>query len=279
MRIPASLVLAVAALALVGCGHVRAGTDTGASQPSPAAHTGTSTAITSSSAADPGAAAVEAESDGRFSLVLFDRKTGKAVVNQNPSTRYPAESVVKLLIAITALQNGEDPDLVTTMLTMSDDQIADQLWSRYGDVAIVSRAVDQIGLPGVVAPADPGRWGDTQITADDVVQIYQYLLDKAPEELSAVIMKALGSTSRKAADNFYQYFGIPDARDDHDWAVKEGWACCKPDRVLHSTGVVGDDRRYIVVALSAHDGATSTWDQVGSELTEAVRRALAGIPG
>ncbi|WP_273941650.1 hypothetical protein [Kutzneria chonburiensis] len=152
MRIPAGLVLAVAALALVGCGHVRAGTDTGVSHPSPAAHTATSIAVTSSSAADPGAAAVEAESDGRFSLVVFDRNTGKAVVNQNPSAGYPAESVVKLLIAIAALQNGEDPGLVTTMLTMSDDQIANQLWSRYGNVAIVYRAVDQIGLPGVVAP-------------------------------------------------------------------------------------------------------------------------------
>jgi hypothetical protein len=291
MRIPVSLVLAVVALALAGCGHVRA--DAGASRPSPAAHTATpftsmsatstsatstsatSTSATSTSAAEPGAAATEA--DSRFSLVVFDRTTGKAVVNENSSTAYPAESVVKLLIAITALQNGEDEDIVAEMLMTSDDNVANTMWTRYGNVAIIYRAVDQIGLPGVVAPEDSGRWGDTRITADDVVRIYRYLLDRAPKDVSATILKALGSTTRQAADNFYQYYGIVDALDDHDWKVKQGWACCKPARVLHSTGIVGPDDRYIVAALSAHDAATSTWDQVGGELTEAVRRALAGV--
>jgi hypothetical protein len=279
MRIPASLVLTVAALALVGCGHVRADTDAGASQPSPAAHTATSTPTSSSSAAKTDATTAGVETDGQFSLVVFDRRTGKAVVNENPTATYPAESVVKLLIAVTALEKGEDGGLVAEMLMMSDDDVANTLWMRYGNTAIIYRAIDQIGLPGVVAPEDPGRWGDTRITADDVVKIYQYLLDRAPQNVSMTILKALGSTTKQAADNFYQYYGIPDARDGRDWAVKAGWACCKPDRVLHSTGVVGDDQRYIVVALSSHDAATSTWDQVGGELTEAVRRALAGVQG
>ena len=280
MRIPASLALAVVALALVGCGHVRTTTGTTAALPSPAAHTATSTAtVTSSSTADPGSTGTEVEADGRFSLVVFDRTSGKPLVNENPTARYPAESVVKLLIAVVALEKGDDVSLVATMLMMSDDEIANQLWTRYGNVAIVYRAIDLMGLSGVVAPEDPGRWGDTQLTAEDVVKIYQYVLDRAPKNVSATIMKALGGTAKQAADNFYQYYGIADAEDDHDWAVKEGWACCKPDRVLHSTGVVGDDQRYIVAALSAHDSDTSTWDQVGGELTEAVRRALAAVRG
>ena len=100
-------------------------------------------------------------------MVVFDRTTGQIVVNDNPSTRYDGESVVKLLIAVAA----------------------------------------------------------------------------------------------------------PDAAGDRPWAVKQGWGCCSPDRVLHTTGIVGDRQRYIVAALSSHDRPT-TWEQVTGELTEAVRVAL-----
>jgi hypothetical protein len=277
MRIPASLVLAAASLALVGCGHVRA---TG-SQPSPVVVTAptsaSSTTVTSTSDVVSGSIAAQAEADGQFSLVVFDRLTGQAVMSDNPSAHYPAESVVKLLIAVTALEQGTDEDLVTSMLMRSDDQIANQLWSQYGNVAIIQHAIRTMGLPGVLPPGDPGHWGDTQITADDVVKIYQYILDRAPQETRVVIMKALGSTTRYAADSFDQYFGIPDAADGKTWAVKQGWACCKPDRVVHTTGVIGDQQRFIIAALSSHDASSSTWPQVTSELTEAMRRVLSQL--
>jgi hypothetical protein len=263
MRIPASLVLAVVSLALVGCGHVRA---TGG-QPSPVA--------VSSTSASPGDAAAQAESDGEFSLVVFDRQNGQVVASHNPTTPYPAESVVKLLIAVSALQDGVDPGVVTSMLARSDDEIANALWTKLGNTAIVYRAIKVMGLPGVVAPVDPGRWGDTQVTANDLVRVYQYLLDRAPAEIRDVILKAL-STTRYGADGFDQYFGIPDALGDQPWAVKQGWACCRPDRVVHTTGLIGDQQRYILVALSSHD-ASSSWDQVTDELTNAVKAAVARL--
>lgn len=78
MRIPASVVLAVAALALVGCGHVRAA----GSQPSPVVFTAPppirSVAVTSTSDTVLGSAPGSPEADGRFSLVVFDRTTGQA---------------------------------------------------------------------------------------------------------------------------------------------------------------------------------------------------------
>ncbi|WP_211769209.1 hypothetical protein [Kutzneria sp. CA-103260] len=267
MRIPASLVLAVVSLALVGCGHVRA---TGG-QPSPVVLS--STAATSGPPAD---AAARAEPDGEFSLLVFDRVNGQVMASRNPTTPYPAESVVKLLIAVSALQSGADAGVVASMLMRSDDEIANQLWKKYGDTAIVHRAIKVMGLSGTVAPADPGRWGDTQITAEDLVKVYQYLLDKAPATIRDVILKALSSATRYAADGFDQYFGIPDALGDQAWAVKQGWACCRPDRVAHTTGLLGDQQRYIVVALSSHDAST-TWDEVTGELTKAVQAAVTGL--
>ena len=279
MRIPASLVLAVASLALVGCGHVRATT---AAQPSPApsitsvASTSSSVAPTGDSVADPGEEAARAEPDGQFSLVVFDRETSQVVASHNPSTAYPAESVVKLLIAVTALQSGADQSIVAQMLMRSDDEIADQLWTKYGELTIVLRAMKLMNLTDTVPPDDPGRWGDTQTTATDLVKVYRYIFDQATLDVRAVILKSLSGATEYAADGFDQYFGIPDAAGSTTWAVKQGWACCKPDRVLHTTGMVGDQQRYIVVALSSHDAST-TWDQASGELTRAMQSLLGSL--
>ncbi|MBB5897566.1 hypothetical protein ACFFS4_11235 [Kutzneria kofuensis] len=143
-------------LELVGCGHVRATS----SQPSPVVVTASSSTTsagvtTTSSTGDPGAAgwaAAEAEADGRFSLVVFDRTTGQVVTSDNATARYPAESVVKLLIAVDALQNGADENEISSMLVRSDDHIANQLWTRYGDVAIIRRSIQLMGLPNVPPP-------------------------------------------------------------------------------------------------------------------------------
>ncbi|MFI9379894.1 hypothetical protein [Kutzneria sp. NPDC052558] len=270
MRIPASLVVAAVSLALVGCGHVRAT----AGQPSPVAlPTVSSTTPTSAS---PGDAAAQAEADGQFSLLVFDRVTGQVVASHDPSTPYPAESVVKLLIAVSALQGGADAGVVASMLSRSDDEIANQLWTRYGNVGIVAQAIKLMGLTETEAPDDPGRWGDTQVTAEDLLKVYRYLLDKASSGIREVILKALSNATEYAADGFDQYFGIPDALAGEPWAVKQGWACCRPDRVVHTTGLIGDQRRYILIALSAHD-SSATWDEVTDELTEAVRAAVARL--
>jgi hypothetical protein len=187
--------------------------------------------------------------------------------------RIPAALVLAVVaLALAGCGHGRadagasQPSPVAEMLMTSDDDVADTLWMRYGNVAIIYRAVDRIGLPDVIAPEDSGRWGDT---GSPPTTWSGSTGTCSPKDVSVTIPKALGSTTRQAADNFYQHYGIVNALDGHDWKVKQGWACRKPDRVLHSTGIVG---RYIVAALSAHDAATSTWDQVGTELTEAVRR-------
>ena len=66
------------------------------------------------------------------------------------------------------------------MLSRSDDDLASRFWSAYGGPSIVTGWAKKIGLTGTRAPADPGRWGDTLITAKDVVRIYQYVLAHRP---------------------------------------------------------------------------------------------------
>ncbi|MDQ7805892.1 hypothetical protein Q5425_19285 [Amycolatopsis sp. A133] len=185
---------------------------------------------------------------GNVSAVVFDRERGAATVSVHADRGYTSASLVKLLIALSALERGGPVADVQRMLSRSDDELASRFWVTYGGTSIVTRWAAKMGLTGTRPPADSGRWGDTRLTASDVVRIYQYLLDHK----SSTIMTALRDATERGSDGFRQYFGIPDAAAGRAWAVKQGWSCCGPTRMLHTSGVLGDDSRYIVVVLSEH---------------------------
>ncbi|WP_206783941.1 hypothetical protein [Amycolatopsis sp. MtRt-6] len=183
--------------------------------------------------------------DGTASAVVFDRDSGKATVSVRADRAYTSASIVKLLIALSALEQGGPAADVQRMLSRSDDDLASRFWSSYGGPAIVTRWARKLGLTGTRPPEDAGRWGDTRITAADVVKIYRYLLDRK----STTILNALRDATERGSDGFRQYFGIPDAAKGREWLVKQGWSCCRPTRMLHTSGVVGST---IVVVLSEH---------------------------
>jgi hypothetical protein len=207
---------------------------------------------------------------GTVSAVVFDRQRGATTVSVHADRGYTSASLVKLLIALSVLDSGGPTAQVQRMLSRSDDALASEFWSTYGGPAIVARWAKKIGLTGTRPPADPGRWGDTRITAKDMVRIYQYLLGHAP----GAILNALRDATERGSDGFRQYFGIPDAAAGRPWAVKQGWSCCRPARTLHTTGVVGDDDRYIVVVLTEHPDSVDY--AVGSRRVTAVVSALLG---
>jgi len=185
---------------------------------------------------------------GNVSVVVFDRQAGSTTVSAHADRAYTSASLVKLLIALAVLEQGGPVAQVQRMLSRSDDDLASRFWSAYGGPAIVTGWAKKLGLTGTRAPADPGRWGDTRITAKDVVRIYQYVVAHAP----GAIVAALRAATERGSDGFRQYFGIPDAAGDRPWAVKQGWSCCGPTRMLHTSGLVGEDGRYIVAVLSEH---------------------------
>ncbi|MEV7042815.1 hypothetical protein [Amycolatopsis sp. NPDC051061] len=185
---------------------------------------------------------------GNVSVVVFDRQAGATTVSVHADREYTSASLVKLLIALAVLERGGPTAQVQRMLSRSDDELASRFWSAYGGPSIVTGWATRIGLTGTRAPADPGRWGDTRITAKDVVRIYQYVLAQGP----AAILAALRAATEQGSDGFRQYFGIPDAAGDRPWAVKQGWSCCRPTRMLHTSGLIGEDGRFIVAVLSEH---------------------------
>ncbi|MDS0139565.1 MULTISPECIES: hypothetical protein [unclassified Amycolatopsis] len=208
---------------------------------------------------------------GKLSVLVHDRETGRDLVSHRPDAPYPAAALVKLLIALEALRQGEPAGAVAEMLSRSDDAIASRLWAELGGPAIVTGWAARIGMTSTRPPADPGRWGSTVVTAADLARCYRYLLDAAPVATRQIVLRALDSTARRGADGSEQLFGVPAAVTATDWAVNQGWSCCDPDRTLHTSGVVAG-RRYVVVVLTAQPAATSRAD--GTQRVTAVVKAL-----
>ncbi|UMP07661.1 hypothetical protein [Amycolatopsis sp. EV170708-02-1] len=241
-----------------------------------------SPAASSSAAPDPPPKSVDAQAladlvpGGQVSVVVYDRTAKKNTVSLKPERSYTSASLVKLLIALEALQAGAPPSTVQRMLSVSDDDIASRLWTVHGGPRIVTRWAAKIGLGGTRPPEDPGRWGDTRITAADVAKIYRYLLEQAGEGTRTTIMRALSGATESGSDGVRQYFGIPDAVGSLPWSIKQGWACCRGSRILHSSGAVGEDDRHIVVVLTSQPTST-TYAGAGRRVTEVVKALLPAI--
>ncbi|MFD5247831.1 serine hydrolase [Amycolatopsis sp. NPDC058340] len=211
----------------------------------------------------------------RDATVVFDRTSGEQVIEDRGSERFRTASVVKLFIALDAVirkASKADEAQLHRMLAKSDDAVANTLWTRNGGPAIVTRTVAAAGLKNTTPPADPGRWGDTLSTADDIAAVYRRVL-KLPKAKRDVILEPLRQASRTAADGFDQYFGIPSAFGDRPWAVKQGWAAGRGSVDAHTTGLVGEGDRYIVVILSG--SAEGTGLDVATAAVTSVARSLA----
>ncbi|OXM50044.1 hypothetical protein CFP71_29370 [Amycolatopsis thailandensis] len=196
--------------------------------------------------------------DERVATVVFDRTSGKQVVGDHGGERFRTASVVKLFIALDAITHGprkSDEARIHRMLSRSDDAIANTLWTRNGASAIVTRTAAAIGLKNTTPPADAGRWGDTLSTAEDIAATYRHILT-LPKAKRNLILKPLREAPRTAADGFDQHFGIPTAFEDRPWAVKQGWAAGHGAVDAHTTGLVGEGDRYIVVILTSHADGT-----------------------
>ncbi|PPK68948.1 hypothetical protein V5P93_001318 [Actinokineospora auranticolor] len=220
------------------------------------------------------AAARGVERSAKVGVLVVDRTSGADVVSLNADRQFRSASLVKLLIAVDALRRGADAATrkrIAVMLQVSDDDIATALWTGAGGSALVTRMVRTMGLTGTRPPAIVGRWGDVLLTARDVARVYRYVLAELPAADRALVVEAMASAPRTAADGFDQHFGIPDGITA-EWAVKQGWSNSTNDIVVHSTGLVGRDWRYTVIVLTEHPLGVR-WKTAAQSVT-AVARVL-----
>ncbi|WP_084522435.1 serine hydrolase [Nocardia inohanensis] len=210
---------------------------------------------------------------------VVDLAGGTVIASLDASAQFYTASVVKLLIALDALKSADwqpdsaAADLLTAMLSTSDDDIADALWDEGGRGEIIERMTGLIGLPGTIPPDDLDQWGETRTTPRDVVTVLTYLSTRAPAAARDLILTAMRDTEQVSADGTDQFFGIPDALPGHRWAVKQGWMYLDDSLTLATTGLVapaaGQPLRYAVVILTTQPVETP-WADAESALTAAV---------
>jgi len=269
-------VIGVAVAALVAVVFVIQSVDTGeVATAQPPVTLPTTTAVPPPPLPPPVTTSTALPADIQLATAVFDLRDNALVSQSNENRQFAAESLTKLLIATDLAAagklTGDNVPRVRRMLSVSDDTTANQLWTADGGPAIVTRAIRSMGLKATTPPRDPGRWGDMTTTAADVVRIYQHIMTKMPVGQRTVLLNDLATTPR-AADGTNQDFGITAALPDGEWWAKQAWACCRPEWDVHTTGLVGEDHRYVVVALSQQPlaggfgGATKVMTTVAKNL-------------
>jgi hypothetical protein len=233
------------------------------------------TRLATSQAADAGA---------DVSIVLLDRGTGQVTSNGNATTLAIA-SVAKLFIADDLLLQeakgrtqltAADRAALDTMLRSSDDDAAEEFWNRGGGSDIITRVAARYGLRSTAPPSDD-RWWNTISSAADLVRYYDMLLSGSgglPPERAEIILSNLSQSTAVGVDGYPQRFGIPDGLSAEPVAVKQGWMCCVGEDWMHlSTGVIGANRRYVMVIGSMQPGDDVT---ARSTITQAVKTMFPG---
>jgi hypothetical protein len=225
------------------------------------------------------ATADAAQNGADISALVLDRTTGAQISNGNGRSLAIA-SVVKLFIADDLLlqeAKGQtqispaDRNALDNMLRSSDDNAAENFWDRSGGGAIVTRVAARYGLTSTFPPNN-GRWWNTISTASDLVKYYAMLLDGSgglPPDRASIIIDNLAQSTPLGIDGYPQRFGIPDGLSGEPVAVKQGWMCCIGSDWMHlSTGIIGPDRRYIMVigSMQAADDSTAR-----ATITQAVK--------
>jgi len=185
------------------------------------------------------------------------------------------------------------------------------LGGRSAIIGRMNQRLGLSGAAAVVPPTAPRTgWGSTEVSAAHLMRVYRYLLDEAPARIGQYIVGRIrkGTFGKCGTDGYDQSFGIPAAFAGQPWAAKQGWyefasapKTCKSaapaslpldaapaapavpaalaapvdfnGEALHTTGIVGQNDRSIVVVLTVHPHGTSY-----AAATAAVTKLAGALP-
>jgi hypothetical protein len=178
---------------------------------------------------------------------------------------YPSASVSKAMLAVALMRaawrreltSGEIA-LLRPMLTESDNDSADAVWSMVGDAGLAS--VARAARMRRFAPA--GYWANASVTAADQARLFARLDDVTPRRHWPTLRRLMGSVVP------WQRWGVPRARraGTHVF-IKGGWR----DDLAHQAARVEGRRATLAVAVLT-DG-NPPWPY-GPETIEGIARRV-----
>lgn len=244
----------------------------------------------------PGAAraavnAVDAQAAGgvEFGVAVLDRATGAETLGKAGSARFYCASVLKLFLVADLLHQQEqgtitldqrDDGDITQALTRSDDAAMDALWENYDGPAAIGALIGLAHLRDTQVPADinkTGEWGETVISARDVLAVYEYVLTQLNASDRNLIIGDLNNAEPIGYQGFDQAFGLLGPTRDGATKAKQGWMSYQHQIMLHTTGILDGKNQLVVAILSARPGPIGAYQSAEQQLnaaTAALVRAL-----
>jgi hypothetical protein len=268
MPVPLLAVIVAGWLALAGCAAPGRAVWTrpaasGTGSPSPGATSAPSAPPATSATSAPAgvdvaqqrrfdaAAAMLPGAPGTIGIIVWDRQTGtywRAGVTDHPTW---TASTIKLALVTGLLERARHGEItldaaahqqIADILDFSSDGAATTLWNRYGKDAQVPRFQQTYGMAGLTFVAGfPRIWGHMKCTAEDLMHLMSYVLDKLDPTDRAYIVDGMHRVGP------IQRWGVYAAGPAQRPGTKDGWSI-EPDTggrhwVTNAVGFAGPDER------------------------------------
>jgi hypothetical protein len=196
---------------------------------------------------------------GHVGIVVKDRVTGAVWQAGDPAFAIWAGSTPKLAFIVALkeqaaagkvkLSSGDQAE-IARMLSVSDNNAADDLWDRYANSATLMKTWQNTYGMKTATYVDgfPDRWGFVKCTPQDLVSLMGYILDK----LDAADRKYIVDSMRTVGPP--QQWGVWGAGAALRPGVKDGWSIEEDDNgtshwITATVGFAGPDERYVVGAM------------------------------
>lgn len=237
------------------------------------------------------AAAEKAAAPGMtLGVAVLDVTIGELAVGRDGEREFMSASLCKVLLAVDVLDRARaggrpvetaDLELLTRALSDSDDGAMNVLWGRFDGAGAVGRVATRLDLGARLPSGSAETWGDTTVSAADMVTLYRHVLrDMAPPD-GAVIVGALSAASAVAADGFAQHYGLLHEGASPRHYAKQAWVPYSPaGYLLHSAGVAYDHRTghaYAIALLSIQ--TYSSAEVARNRLSTVAAAAMAALAG
>lgn len=236
-----------------------------------------------SGAAQAAVNAVDAQDgDGvQFGVGILDRATGAETLGKAGSAQFYCASVLKLFLITDLLHQREqgtitldadDDDDIRLALTESNDAAMDSLWENYDGPAAITALIGLAHLRDTQVPANinkTGQWGETLISARDVLAVYQYVLTQLNATDRNLVVGDLNNANPVGYQNFDQAFGLLGPTRAGGTKAKQGWMSYQHQVMLHTTGILDSKNQIVVAILSARPGPLGDYQPAEQQLDNA----------
>jgi hypothetical protein len=194
---------------------------------------------------------------GYLGMVVRDRRTGAVWRTGTADHVMWTSSTIKLAMATSILERARTGEVtvdatargqIAAMFSVSDNNAADALWKRYGRDAMVVRFRDVYGMTGLTFVAgSPRYWGFLKSSAEDLLRLMSYVLDRLNPADRAYIVDAMRHVGP------IQRWGVWAAGAAQQPGTKDGWSIESDPGGKHwctsTVGFAGPGERYVVAVM------------------------------